>query len=83
MRRVSTRRSLAKLKFVGAFIHGSAQQSVGIVSGGSGLESVQKQQEIVEFAPVTSVFGTTTGHNVCSPGIPMKLPNVAAPFILE
>ncbi len=53
MQQVSIQRSLANLEIVGAFVRDNAEQSVGVVSGGSGLESVQTQPEIVGLAPVT------------------------------
>ncbi len=46
MQQVSTQQSLANPESVGASVHGSPEQSVGVVLGGSGLESVQRQREI-------------------------------------
>ena len=41
---------LANLEIVGAVLGGSVLQSVGVAWGGSGLESVQRQREIVALA---------------------------------
>jgi hypothetical protein len=48
MQQILTQRSLANPEFVGAAVRGSGEQAVGVVLGGSGLESVQTQREIVE-----------------------------------
>ena len=40
----------ANLEIVGGVVGGSAEQSVGVVSGESGLESVQKQRGSVALA---------------------------------
>ena len=53
MRQISTQQSLANLQFVDAFVRGSDELLADVVSGGSGLESVQTQPEIVGLAPVT------------------------------
>ena len=53
MQQVSTQQPLANLQFVGASVQDSDEQSVDVGSGGSGLESVQKWQEIVALAPMT------------------------------
>lgn len=53
MQQVLTQRSLANPEFVGASVRGSGEQSVGVVLGGSGLESVQTQREIVGLVRAT------------------------------
>ncbi len=49
---VSDKRLLANREFVGASVRGSGEQLVGVVLGGSGLESVQTQREIVALVRV-------------------------------
>ena len=50
MRQISAQKLLANLQFVGAFVGDSGEQSVGVVLGGSGLESGQMLREIVGLA---------------------------------
>ncbi len=47
---ILAQRLLANLQIVGAVLGDSGWQSVDVVSGGSGLESVQMQREIVGLA---------------------------------
>jgi hypothetical protein len=51
MRQNSAQRLLANLEVVGVVLGDSVSQSVGVAWGGSGLESVQMQREIVALAP--------------------------------
>jgi len=53
MQQNSAQQFLANLQFVGAFVGDNGEQSVDVVSGGSGFEVVQKPREIVGLVQAT------------------------------
>lgn len=50
MQQISAQQFLANLEFVGARVGDSGERSVDVVLGENGLESVQRQPEIVALA---------------------------------